>query len=206
MLTRYDAMPPLTAYDRMAGAYDYLFGPLLGRARLAAVAAVNALPGEQVLEVGVGTGLALPHYHAAKRITGIDLSEDMLCRARRLARGFSNIDGLFEMDAQATAFANQRFDIAVVMFVVSVVESPRLLLAELRRVVKPGGWIVILNHFAAEDGALGWAERAVTPVCQKLGWRADVRLGDIFEAAELRDVRIDTLPPFGLFRLLQVKT
>jgi len=62
---------------------------------------VNRLEGQDVLEVGVGTGLALPHYNPDKRITGIDLSKEMLRKARERTRkdALVNVQALHEMDA-----------------------------------------------------------------------------------------------------------
>ena len=81
-----DADAVRSAYKRWAGVYDTVFGGVSGPGRRRAVAAVNALPGSRVLEVGVGTGLALPHYAPGKHITGIDLSAEMLALARRRGR------------------------------------------------------------------------------------------------------------------------
>jgi phosphatidylethanolamine/phosphatidyl-N-methylethanolamine N-methyltransferase len=192
------------AYARLAAIYDYLFGPMLNQARLAAVRAVNALPGADVLEVGVGTGLALPHYRPDKRITGIDLSSEMLSKARTRAARLANVESLLKMDAQVTSFADNQFDIAAVMFVASVVPDPLALMAELRRVVKPGGHIVILNHFATDHGILGWLENAATPVCVKLGWHADFRLDDLLSPSDLQEATTALLRPFGLFRLVNL--
>jgi len=146
-----DAASVVAAYRRWAGFYDSTFGWITRVGRRQAVVAVNALPGREVLEVGVGTGLALPGYDKAKRITGIDLSAEMLDVARRRVRDqkLGNIAALYEMDAEQTSFATASFDIAVAMYVASVVPHPRLLLAELQRVVRPGGHILFINHFAA---------------------------------------------------------
>jgi phosphatidylethanolamine/phosphatidyl-N-methylethanolamine N-methyltransferase len=149
-----DAQEVLTAYRRQAGTYDGLFGLASRDARQAAVLAVNRTPGERVLEVGVGTGLALPLYSADKLVTGIDLSKPMLALARERAAGLGlrNVEALLEMDAEATSFETGQFDIAIAMFVASVVPHPRALVAELRRVVKPGGVILFANHFAQDGG------------------------------------------------------
>ncbi len=135
----------LAAYRRWAGIYDLLFGGVSAFGRKEAVAAVNRLPGTDVLEVGVGTGLALPHYRRDKRITGIDLSAAMLERARRRVREerLAHVRDLLEMDAEAMSFPAGSFDIAVAMFVASVVPHPRRLLAEMRRVTRPGGRLVV---------------------------------------------------------------
>ncbi len=202
-----DADAVRAAYKRWAGTYDNWFGLASRHARQAAVTAVNNAAGDQVLEVGVGTGLALPLYNQAKRVTGIDLSADMLikARARCLGLGLHNIDGLLEMDAQATTFADAKFDIAVAMFVASVVPNPRALVAELRRVVKPGGVILLVNHFAQERGPVWWFERALAPASSLLGWHPDFRLGHIFSADDLKTASITKMRPFGLFRLVALK-
>jgi phosphatidylethanolamine/phosphatidyl-N-methylethanolamine N-methyltransferase len=137
------------AYRRWAGIYDTVFGGISSKGRLRATALVNRLPGKDVLEVGVGTGLALPHYNPDKRITGIDLSKEMLRIARLRIRkeALFNVQALHEMDAEATSFDNSSFDIAVGMFVASVVPNPRRFLAEMRRLVRPGGDILLVNHF-----------------------------------------------------------
>jgi len=193
------------AYARLCKYYDVLFGPLLAPARLAAVQAVNRSSGREVLEVGVGTGLALPHYDSDKRLTGIDLSADMLVKARARAAGLSNVQAVLEMDAQSTEFANGQFDIAVAMFVASVVPNPRALLAEMRRVVKPGGRIFLVNHFAEENGVPEWWRRGTEAVSKRLGWRADFRLRDIFGPKDIAEASIFPMPPFGFFDLVELR-
>ena len=201
-----DADAVRAAYKRWAGSYDSWFGIFSSQARRAAVKAVNGINGEQVLEVGVGTGLALPLYSAAKRVTGIDLSRDMLRRARERADGLGlhNVDALLEMDAQATEFPDGQFDIAVAMFVASVVPNPRALVAELRRVVRPGGKILFVNHFAQESGPVWWVERALAPASSVLGWHPDFRLGHIFSPADMKGSKITPMRPMGLFRLVEL--
>ncbi len=194
------------AYARWADRYDAWFGMISRAARRAAVAAVNAAPGEKVLEVGVGTGLALPLYGADKRVTGIDLSAEMLAGARRRAgrQHLRNIDALLEMDAQATSFADAKFDVAVAMFVASVVPDPRALVAELRRVVKPGGTILFVNHFAVERGPVWWIEAAIAPAASRLGWHSDFRLAHLLDAPDLAAANVRWMRPLGLFRLVEI--
>ena len=202
-----DAHAVKQAYRRWAGFYDFGFGLVSKHARREAVAAVNRLSGENVLEVGVGTGLALPQYAVSKRVTGIDLSAPMLEQAReRVAEtGLSNIEALLEMDAQATSFADHQFDIAVAMFVASVVPNPRALVAELKRVVKPGGSILFVNHFAVERGPIWWVERAMAPASSLLGWHPDFRLGHMFAEADLAAISFTPMRPLGLFGLIEMK-
>ena len=201
-----DADSVRSAYRRWASVYDAVFGGVSASGRRRAVAAVNALPGQAVLEVGVGTGLALPHYLPQKRVTGIDLSSDMLDRARtRVAReGLSNVVALQEGDAEATGFADQQFDIAVAMFVASVVPNPRRLLAEMRRVVKPGGTLLFVNHFAATGGVRLAVERAMAPAGRALGWHPDFKTEALLPPEDAIRAISQPVPPFGLFTLVRL--
>jgi phosphatidylethanolamine/phosphatidyl-N-methylethanolamine N-methyltransferase len=194
------------AYRRWASVYDTVFGGISAFGRRRAAAMVNQLPGTKVLEVGVGTGLALPHYQRHKRITGIDLSAEMLARARdRVAeQRLAHVESLREMDAEATDFADGTFDIAVAMFVASVVPNPRKLLAEMRRVVRPGGQILTVNHFAAERGPRWWVERALAPASRALGWHPDFSMDGLFTAEDLAMAQAIPVPPFNLFTLVRL--
>jgi phosphatidylethanolamine/phosphatidyl-N-methylethanolamine N-methyltransferase len=205
-MTKLDAQAVRTAYRRQAAFYDAAFGSVSHTARLRAIDAVNALPGEHVLEVGVGTGLALPHYSLEKRVTGIDLSAEMLdrARARVAADRLEQVEALLELDAEATGLPSAAFDIAAVMFVASVVPHPRLLLAELRRLVRPGGHILFVNHFVASGGLRLAIERAMTPLSHALGWHPDFAFSDLFDADDMAMARLEPMPPFGLFTLVHL--
>ncbi len=195
------------AYRRWAGVYDTVFGGISSKGRLRAVSLVNRLPGTDVLEVGVGTGLALPHYNPDKRITGIDLSKEMLRKARERTRedALTNVQALHEMDAEATPFEDASFDIAVAMFVASVVPNPKRLLAELRRLVRPGGNILLVNHFAAAKGPRWWLERAMAPASRALGWHPDFAMDGIFSTDDLARIETEAVPPFGIFTLVRLR-
>ncbi|MBV9655803.1 MAG: class I SAM-dependent methyltransferase [Acetobacteraceae bacterium] len=201
-----DADAVRAAYRRWAGVYDFVFGGVSAFGRRRAVALVNSLPGKHVLEVGVGTGLALPHYAPGKRITGIDLSAEMLAKARDRVEGMQldQVEGLHEMDAEAMDLPDNAFDVAVAMFVASVVPTPRKLLAEMKRVVRPGGWLLFVNHFAAERGARWAIERALAPASHKLGWHPDFATGALFAPDDRPHVRTSPVPPLGIFTLAQL--
>ena len=112
---------------------------------------------------------------------------------------------LLEMDAEATTFADGQFDIAVAMFVASVVPHPKKLMAELRRVVRPGGDILFVNHFAADRGPRWWAERAMAPASRALGWHPDFRLDALLNPEELAGASLRPMPPAGLFTLVRLR-
>jgi phosphatidylethanolamine/phosphatidyl-N-methylethanolamine N-methyltransferase len=194
------------AYRRWAGIYDGAFGAVSRPARHRTVKRINALPGRDVLEVGVGTGLALPLYDTAKRVTGIDLSAEMLARARsRTAKlGLGHVAGLHEMDAEATGFPDQSFDIAVAMFVASVVPHPKRLMAEMRRLVRPSGHLLFVNHFIATSGPRRWVEQAMAPASHALGWHPDFAVEALFTPTERARAEILPTPPFGIFTLVHL--
>jgi phosphatidylethanolamine/phosphatidyl-N-methylethanolamine N-methyltransferase len=205
-----DAASVRNAYRRWAGVYDLVFGGVSAFGRRSAVAAVNRLSltaGRRVLEVGVGTGLALPHYKPELEVVGIDLSREMLLKAQERVREESlvAVHGLLEMDAEATAFADASFDIAVAMFTASVVPDARKLFAEMSRVVRPGGHLLFVNHFAADDGLRWWVERSTAPLARILGWHPDFRLSDLLDREGTVIERVETCRPFSLFTLVEVR-
>src|ERR1700693_268218 len=201
-----DAEAVRVAYRRWAGVYDAVFGGIFLLARRRAVAMVNQLPGRDVLEVGVGTGLALPYYHADRRITGIDLSAEMLAQARKRVadREIANVAALREVDAEATDLPGASFDVAVAMFVASVVPHPRALLAEMRRVVRPGGNLLFVSHFRAEKGPRWWVERAMASASRALGWHPDFAVEALFAPEDLPHITAIPVPPFGIFKLVRL--
>jgi phosphatidylethanolamine/phosphatidyl-N-methylethanolamine N-methyltransferase len=202
-----DAAGVRDAYRRWAGVYDAVFGGVSAHGRRRAVAEVNRLPGTRVLEVGVGTGLALPRYRGDKRVVGIDLSREMLEKAAERVREerLGHVIGLAEMDAEHMAFADGSFDIAVAMFTASVVPNAKTLFAEMSRVVRPGGHLLFVNHFAAEDGPRWWVERAMAPLSRLLGWHPDFALRDLLDPATVQVDLMEPCQPAGLFTLVSVR-
>lgn len=204
-----DADSVRDAYRRWAGIYDVVFGGVSAPGRRRAVAAVNRLSqtaGRRVLEVGVGTGLALPNYRPELEVVGIDLSRDMLLKAQeRVAKEkLGAVHGLLEMDAENMAFGDASFDIAVAMFTASVVPDAKKLYAEMARVVRPGGHLLFVNHFAADDGFRWWLERTTAPLARILGWHPDFKLSDVFDESTKIE-RMEACPPISLFTLVEVR-
>ena len=199
----------VAAYSRWAPVYDLAFAAVMRAGRQAAAEAANRVGG-QVLDVGVGTGLELPMFDRATRLVGIDLSEPMLRRAQaRVARGrLGNVDGLLVMDATRLAFGDGAFDAAVVPYVLTVVPDPPAMLDEVARVVRPGGQIILVNHFGADSGPLAWAEAWLGRRSASLGWHPQFSfdvLGDWVEAAVgIRIAERRKLSPFGLFTLVRL--
>lgn len=179
------------AYRRYAGVYDAVFGPVLQPGRRAVLDALGLRPGERVLEVGVGTGLSLPLYPRDVRITGIDVSREMLDKARRRVerRGLGNVEALLEMDAEKTTFAPASFDKIVAMYVMPVVERPAAVLEEMHRVCKPDGEIFLVNHVRSQNRVLAALENSLARFSDKIGFHSDFDLRDLVSGAgELTEV------------------
>ncbi len=191
------------SYRRWAPVYDRTFGSITGRGRRRAVSHINSRSGS-VLEVGVGTGLSLPDYASHLSVTGIDFSHDMLAKAREKVReeNLRHVHDLRQMDARTLDFPDATFDTVVAMYLVSVVPEPEKVVAEMARVCKPGGQVLILNHFAREGGVLGRLERAFAPFADLLGWHSDFDRARVLGDQRLTLTTEETFPPLGLFSFL----
>ena len=192
------------AYRRWAPVYDFTFGTVAELGRKNAVKIINRRRG-RVLEVGVGTGLSLPCYDKHLSITGIDLSTEMLDKARARVRrqGLGNIDGLHEMDAGALAFPDESFDTVVAMYVMTVVPDAEKVMRELERVCATGGEVILVNHFSQEEGVRGFVERRLAPLASSIGWHAVFTLDRVLVCEDLRLAERRMLWPFGLFTMLR---
>ncbi|WP_249695896.1 class I SAM-dependent methyltransferase [Stappia sp. WLB 29] len=192
-----------SAYARWAPVYDWVFTAPLVFGQRAAAREANRLSGELV-EVGVGTGLSLPLYGENLTVTGIDLSKPMLERARERVRRkkLKNVATLRAMDASEMDFDAARFDIATVMYVMTVVPDPSAVLKELERVVKPGGTVIIVNHFAADKGLLALIERGLARFASTLGWDPLFRRETVLDNTSMELVREERLGPLGLFTMM----
>src|SRR5260221_4813839 len=179
-------------YENIAWGYDLVFGPILHLGRLDAIRQMGIKPGDRVLEVGVGTGLNADLYPSYCAVTGIDLSSSMLEKAReRVARkGVRNVR-LLEMDAANMKFADDSFDIVYAPYVISVVPDPVAVTREMRRVCRPGGRIVILNHFRSKARFGAWLERIIAPFTLYLGFKSDLDLPAFLVQADLKPVSIE---------------
>lgn len=189
-----------TSYARWAPVYDKTFGAVTNAGRRRAVDYINAQDVTNVLEVGVGTGLALPSYRDDLAVTGIDFSDDMLAKARIKVEklGLKHVKTLRQMDARSLDFSDASFDIVAAMHIISVVPEPEKVMAEMARVCKPGGLIVISNHFARETGMLARIERLAAPFADLLGWHSDLEISTVLKQPDLKVLEKKSLPPLGM--------
>jgi phosphatidylethanolamine/phosphatidyl-N-methylethanolamine N-methyltransferase len=196
------------AYGRWAPVYDIVFGPVFRRGRLAAVKAAEAIGG-RVLEVGVGTGLSLADYGKGTRITGVDISEPMLDKARKRVelQSLARVEALEVMDAEHLTIPDASFDVVVAQYVVTAIPNPEKALDEFVRVVRAGGEIILTTRIGAETGLRGMLEKWLMPFTTRLGFRTEFSWSRYERWAEAsKSVRLlerCALPPLGHFWLLR---
>jgi phosphatidylethanolamine/phosphatidyl-N-methylethanolamine N-methyltransferase len=179
-------------YGKMASVYDLFFGLPLHHGRAAAILRMGIKPGDRVLEVGVGTGMSLPLYPRRCAVTAVDLSESMLARARsRMERyGIRNVH-LSQMDATHLKFPGNSFDIVYAPYFINCVPDPITVTSEMKRVCRPGGRIVFLNHFLSDGPLLSRLERAIAPLTVHLGFKSDFDLPAFLTQTGLRAASIE---------------
>jgi phosphatidylethanolamine/phosphatidyl-N-methylethanolamine N-methyltransferase len=195
----------IRTYRLFSGSYDFVFGPVFHPGRKEAVRIANDRPGQRILEVGVGTGLSLPHFRPDSRVTGIDVSAEMLEKAKRRTqrKGLAHVEGLHLMDAENLEFADDSFDAVLALYVASVVPNPARFAAEMRRVCIRGGTIVVVNHFTSENPLARFMEKRLAHLAKHVGFHADFPFETFQQASRLsiREVRPSNL--FGYWKLLR---
>ncbi|MBW8713432.1 MAG: methyltransferase domain-containing protein [Acidobacteria bacterium] len=192
-------------YDKLAKVYDIIFGPTLHPGRLRAIERMDIQSAERVLEVGVGTGINLSLYPKNCSVTGIDFSESMLEIARERAerKDIRNVR-LLQMDAADLKFADNAFDIVYAPYLISVVPDPVQVAYEMRRVCRPGGRVILLNHFLSPNLFLSRIERLISPFTIHIGFKADLDLPAFLTQAEMQPQSIEKVNFPKLWSLVTV--
>lgn len=191
-------------YKRWARVYDAVFRRFFQPRIQHVINNVEIKSGQCILEIGVGTGLALPCYPKNCEVIGIDISLDMLQQAREKALPLAQAKiTLLEMDAAQLSFPNNTFDHVFAPFVMTVVEHADSVMAELIRVVKPGGKIIFLNHFQSDHATIAFFEKCFNPISRRLGWRMDLKISDLVTAANSHATleKIYKIHPYDLWKI-----
>jgi ubiquinone/menaquinone biosynthesis C-methylase UbiE len=156
---------------------------------------VSRLEGE-VLEIGAGTGRNLPHYERAGRVVAVEPDPSMAKRLPKRAAEARVPVEIVSGSAESLPFADETFDAAVVTFVLCSVDEPAAVLAEIRRVLKPGGRLVLLEHVRAEGRLARWQDR-FTPLHTKLAGNCRLNRDTLsavsaagFDASDVRTTHI----------------
>ena len=193
------------AYRCYAPLYDKVFGAILEPGRIKLAAAVQRSAPATILEIGVGTGLLLPHYPIHTRVVGIDMSAVMLAIARQRAASVADRNiTLLQTNAETIDFPDNSFDCVTLPYVLSVTPNPRNLVTEIRRVCKKNGTIVILNHFS---GSRFWwfLERAVRAIADRVGFRSDFSYAEHILSHTWSVESVQSVNLFGLSKLVIIR-
>jgi len=196
------------AYDRWAPVYDLVFGPVFEHGRRASAIAAERVGG-RIIEVGVGTGISLSDYSRKNRVVGVDISEQMLNKARQrvVEQKLDHVEAIEVMDAENLAYPEDSFDVVVAQYVVTAVPDPEKALDEFLRVLKPGGEIIILTRVGAEAGLRRSIEHWIAPAARKLGWRTQFPW-ERYASWATRSPKVylierRAIPPLGHFSLIR---
>jgi ubiquinone/menaquinone biosynthesis C-methylase UbiE len=190
------------SYTLVAPFYDAFLTAATRGARKRSLAALADGPPSDVLLLGVGTGLDLPHLPARHRYVGIDLTAAMLVRARPRASGLHFVP--LRGDVQRLPFHNASFDSIVLHLILAVVPEPALCLAEAVRVLKPGGQLLVFDKFLRR-GEAGW-KRLLNPLTRHVATRLDVVFEDVLETVGGLDLKSNEAAlAAGWFRLIRLQ-
>jgi phosphatidylethanolamine/phosphatidyl-N-methylethanolamine N-methyltransferase len=191
-------------YSNYASVYDQIFGRIFHESRESAVRRLDVRDGERILEVGVGTGLSLPLYPRHCQVVAIDLSAGMLekAHARVKAHALENVQ-LVRMDAGDMEFADDSFDTVMAAYVVTAVPDYRKVVTEMIRVCRPGGRIIMLNHFSNGNKLIAAVEKVISPLCKHIGFRTDLSLNTVLEGTSLCVARKEKVNPLRFWHLVE---
>ena len=192
-------------YQRLSSIYDVMEGMSERRYHPWRTKLWSHVPGLHVLEVGIGTGKNMKFYPAGILITGIDLTPGMVQRAQKRASDLrlSSKVKLQIGDVQQLDFPDGKFDSAVATFVFCSVPDPVLGLRELNRVVKPGGYVLLLEHMRSSNPFLGAVMDFLNPLIVRLmGANINRRTVENVRKAGLEIEQVEDLGAGGIFKLI----
>ncbi len=190
-------------YSDFAPFYDLLFGRVFVDREHQVIESLGLRPGHRVLEVGVGTGIALDAYPPYVHVVGIDASAEMLEQARVKVResDWRHVE-LRQGDALDLGLASDSFDFVCAFHVMTVVPDPVKMMGEMYRVCRPGGRLVIINHFRSDNPVLGFVSGVINPMTKHLGWTTRLRFREVLNGERLTVERHDKATRFSLHTVI----
>lgn len=210
MAVEYDLEGQQRVYEKWAPIYDAIYHKFLSDAH-SKTATAAARCGRDILEVGVGTGLVLRYYPPDRHVVGVDLSVHMLEKAIEKVNDLSlhHVKLLASMDACRLGFPDARFDAVAVPFVITLVPDPEGALDEIRRVLKPGGEIIVTSKLGADRGLVPKVEEWLAPLMRQVGWSSHFKVSRLEQWAarhpDMEVVEVAPVFPAGFFKLVRIR-
>lgn len=192
-------------YRLWAPIYDSTVNRLFMPGRKRAMELLNLQAGERVLIVGVGTGADLPFLPTGVDVTGIDLSQEMLAKARLKLDGCSASVQLIQGDAQMLLVKESSYDAAILNLILSVIPDGNACLQCALRALKPCGRIVIFDKFLSEGKSLSWGRRFVNIFSTLLGTDINRRLSNITKGCPCAITHEEPSIANGMYRIILLK-
>jgi phosphatidylethanolamine/phosphatidyl-N-methylethanolamine N-methyltransferase len=190
-------------YYEFSHFYDAFFGRVFYPRIARVIRSLGIERGAKVLEIGVGTGLSFDAYSPHCQVMGIDLAPDMLEKAQeRIDRNEWRHIEVEQGDALALRFPDDTFDYVMAFHVVSVVPDAKRRMADAQRVCRPGGHIVVINHFRSENRQVARLQHSIDPMTRRLGWTTSLYLRDILDPETLHVERQWKTSPRSLFTIV----
>lgn len=195
----------IKSYKRVSGFYDITFGQVFRPGQKTVINKMDCGPLDEVLEIGIGTGLSFKYYPKQTKVIGIDISPDMLKLAKKkIEQEKKEKKYVAQMNGEQLSFPDNSFDKVVAMYVISVTQNPKQLIDEMKRVCKKDGDIYIVNHFSCEDDGLllKLSEKALMPVSRILGWKPYFPISEFNEYANLDVKEISKVNIFNYWNII----
>ena len=190
-------------YSDLARFYDFFFGRVFVDREHEVIESLNLRPGNRVLEVGVGTGIALGGYPPYAHVVAIDPSADMLKHATK--RVAENNWGHIELklgDALNLDSPDNSFDYVTSFHVLTVVPDPNRMMSEMIRVCKPGGKIAMTTHFQSTNPIVAAINSVVNPITLHLGWTTKLRKKDVLTGHPITLERNEKISPWSVHSVI----
>ncbi len=192
-------------YRLWSPVYDAVIGRFYARERRRAVDSLKLRPGERVLVVGVGTGVDLPLLPEGVEAVGVDLSPDMLGRARAKLPLAGRAITLVQADAQEQVVEEACFDAVIFNLILSVIPDGAACWREALRALKPGGRAIVFDKFLPNAGSVTFGRRLLNLFTTLIGTDINRRFSDLAIGGGFTMLRNEPSLLGGAYRIIEVR-
>lgn len=193
----------ISKYKRLAPVYDYIFRKILVNARKRAISLLNLNSNDKILMVGIGTGEDLAYIPFECDVTGIDISDAMLDKAKEKVK--NRHVNLLNMNAEKLEFEDEKFDFVILNLVLSVVEDPRITMCEALRVIKDEGVILIFDKFIKNSTKVSIFRKLLNKVTSFIGTDINRCFEDFTNGLRINIIEDEPAMFGGNYRIILLK-